>query len=128
MFKRYSWLISLAVILFVVITLAYSMIAYGCLSFWGYKCLYVVTGSMKPTINPDHLVLCKVITDDDDVEVGDIVAYKSKNELGEVIIHRVIDKYEDKGQKLYIFKGDNNDLQDTLPVESGQLLYSAILY
>lgn len=73
---------------------------------------YVPTGSMEPTITSSSYVLFKKISFDD-VEVGDIIVYKS-NEQDKYIIHRVVEKYND----YLITKGDNNIISDTERITS----------
>lgn len=76
--------------------------------FFGYKPFIVLSGSMKPQINSGDLVLTKEV-DTDVIQKNDIIAFKD-NEL--VVTHRVIDISYEKGEKHFITKGDNNDIQD----------------
>ena len=95
----------------------------------GYRCLWIASGSMEPTIHEDQYVLCKV-TDGENIEIGDIVAYKGQDVSGVniTIIHRVIDIYEENGIKYFVFKGDNNEKQDEKPVKQEDLMYIVIKY
>ncbi len=96
----------------------------------GYRCLWVASGSMEPVIHEDQYILCKV-TDGDNIEIGDIVGYRKIEEITgikKIIVHRVIDIYEEDGITYFIFKGDNNELQDEKPVKQEDLMYKVIKY
>lgn len=72
---------------------------------FGLSVSYVPTESMEPTINAGEYVMYSQ-TSFDDVEVGNIIVYKSST--GMYIIHRVIEKCDG----YLITKGDNNTVQD----------------
>lgn len=94
-------------------------------SVFGYRALFVVSGSMEPTLKTDQFVLAHTV-DAKDVEVGDIVAY---NKDGRYIVHRIIDEEEDEdGTKLFQFQGDNNDAPDEKWVTESQIMYEIIKY
>lgn len=96
----------------------------------GYRCLWVASGSMEPTIDTEQFIFGKV-TDGSDIQVGDIVGYKRIDELTGVkaiIVHRVIEIYEENGTIYYVFKGDNNETQDEKPVKQEDLMYKIIKY
>ena len=109
------------------ISIAYTSATSGKPSVFGYRAIHVVSGSMEPVIMTDQFVLGK-ITDGDDVQIGDIIAYKEKGVLKRTIIHRVIEMYEEDGTTYYIFKGDNNDERDPDPVTADMFLYKIIWY
>lgn len=101
---------------------------------FGYRFYFVLTGSMKPTLEPKDMILSKVIEDNSDVEYvrsmvreGDIITYTGKIGSNDApITHRVIkgdDKddviyYDDElGQWMLITKGDNNSrADDPIPI------------
>jgi signal peptidase len=94
-------------------------------SVFGYRVLYVVSGSMEPTIKTNQFVLAHTI-DAKDVEVGDIVAY---NRDGRYIVHRIIDEEDDEdGTVLFQFQGDNNNIPDESWVTESQITYEIIAY
>ena len=68
----------------------------------------IATGSMEPMIHPGDVVLVKK-TKDGNYNVGDVVQYKMDNIY---IFHRIIAIENDKGEKKYRFKGDNNSIAD----------------
>ena len=76
-------------------------------SFMGYSMLNVVSGSMSGTIEVGDMV---VIKETQDIQVGDIVTYITKD--NSVITHRVINIEQKEGQTLYTTKGDANNVAD----------------
>ncbi|MBI2765101.1 MAG: signal peptidase I [Chloroflexi bacterium] len=88
--------------------------------FFGYLPAFVPSESMQPAISRGDLVLTKSV-DPDQVKVGDIVMYKLSAQ--QRVLHRVvaIRKGEDGGRE-FIFKGDNNNAEDLLPVRDKQLV------
>ena len=99
-------------------------------SVFGYRCLWVASGSMEPVIHESQYILCKV-SDGENVEIGDIVAYRKVDAITgikNIIVHRVIDIYEEKGITYYVFKGDNNPERDVDPVKQENIMYKVIKY
>lgn len=97
-------------------------------SILGYRVMWVVSGSMEPTIMTDQLILGKT-TDGSDVSVGDIAIYERKeNGISTFIVHRIIDTYEEGDEQYYIFKGDHNEIEDPYGVPQEDLMYKVILY
>jgi len=71
----------------------------------------VVSESMVPVLNKGDIIFvvpCKI----EDVDVGDIVAYRSKLQNGEVIAHRVVAKEEINATVILTTKGDANTKTD----------------
>lgn len=83
-------------------------------SVFGYKLIYVASGSMEPTIMTGEIIICRII-DADDVEIGDICTYVLN---GKTIVHRVVDITTEGN---FIFKGDNNREPDIYPVKAKQI-------
>ena len=74
----------------------------------------IVTGSMKPVINPGDIVVIKKIQkveDIDNLKIGDVIQFKREELL---IVHRVIElvKNDNDGLIYYRTKGDNNSAED----------------
>jgi signal peptidase I len=88
-------------------------------SVFGYKQMTVLTGSMKPQINPGDLVIVKNIKDLNTIGVGTIVTYKNKENV--LITHRVSELNNKDGVKTYITKGDANPAADVEAVTQNQL-------
>jgi signal peptidase len=78
----------------------------------------ILTGSMEPLINPGDIVLVRRIDADDNVQVGDVIEYKS----GDIyIFHRIIEIVEEDEETKYRTKGDNNSAEDPELVEAENL-------
>jgi hypothetical protein len=72
---------------------------------------FTPTNSMNPVLSEKANAIEVVPKSSDDVQEGDIVAYKSRYADG-IIIHRVIKKGADQLGTYYIVKGDNNPKAD----------------
>ncbi|MBO5789401.1 MAG: signal peptidase I [Clostridia bacterium] len=84
--------------------------------------LIVLTESMECEILDGDLIVVK-ITDTDDIEIGQVISYfdpESKNQS--VVTHRIIDKYEEDGDVFFRTQGDNNDIEDRLPVPAENVI------
>ena len=80
--------------------------------FLGYKPLIVLSGSMEPTILPGDIVIVKEVPADT-LKEGDIVAYLRETT---VITHRIMSINQTDGSRNFYTKGDNNNVDDALPV------------
>ena len=81
---------------------------------------FAPTGSMKPVLNEKSNAIEVVPKSEQDLHVGDIASYKSR-ESDDIIIHRIIKiSYDSKGWYC-IFKGDNNDKPDNERVRFSQI-------
>ena len=89
-------------------------------SFFGYRILYVVTGSMEPTISVDDYVVVKS-GDTSSLQKGDIIAFYSEDPeiRGKLVIHRILEVKEDGS---FIMKGDANPVEDSLAVRPDQVV------
>lgn len=100
------------------------VISKGYVNIGGYSLFRVVTGSMEPTISKGSLLLCKE-TKVDQIEVGDIVCYRTKiSEIyGSIVTHRVVDKQKDESGNIYLeTRGDANASSDPYYVDSWDLV------
>ena len=75
----------------------------------------IVTGSMKPMINPGDVVLVEKIKGAN-VNLKDVIQFKSDDIF---IFHRVINISNEKNQLMFQTKGDNNSVADTELVNPG---------
>ncbi len=88
--------------------------------FFGFRPAFVPSHSMEPLINQGDVVLVGPV-DASTVKVGDIVLYEMSNR--QRVLHRVVDvKTGEDGGREFIFKGDNNNAEDLLPVTGKQLI------
>ena len=81
------------------------------------KPIGIASGSMFPTLSIGDMALVQKCNARD-LKIGDVIEYKRKNFS---VIHRITDIYI-RDEKLYfITKGDNNNLEDSEPVEEEQI-------
>lgn len=71
----------------------------------GYKPVFILTGSMEPTLRTNGVAIVHKATYDE-VEVGDIIMYEIEDKM---ITHRIVEKSEEG----IITKGDNNNSRDS---------------
>ncbi len=81
----------------------------------------VLTGSMKPTLEPGHLIAVRE-TPIEEITPGDIVTFQLESGKPTVATHRVVGVgHSANGERLLITQGDANNVQDTNPVQQPQL-------
>lgn len=87
------------------------------------------TNSMDPVIDEGAHAIEIIPTSEDQIQVGDIVAYESEYADG-VIIHRVVHKAQDEKGTYFVLKGDNNPVSDPGKVRFEQIrrVVVAIIY
>lgn len=87
------------------------------------------TNSMDPVLDEGANAIEVPPKSNEDLEVGDIVAYESEYADG-IIIHRIVHKDMDEKGQYYILKGDNNPTSDPGKVRFEQIKYVvvAIIY
>lgn len=82
----------------------------------------ILSGSMKPEININDVVVSKSLNEaevNSAVNVGDIATYFDGKSY---ITHRVYDKTTDKdGNAVFIYKGDNNNTIDRYSIKASQI-------
>ena len=85
----------------------------------------IVSPSMNPVIKVYDIVVNVKVNNPSNIQIGDIITYKSKapNSEGMTITHRVvaIDKTQD-GKYEYMTQGDNNSEPDSLMVTYDQVI------
>lgn len=76
----------------------------------GYKSYIITSDSMEPAIHYGDLIIIKK-RKQDKLQVGDIITFKQNYEF---ITHRIIEIEDDSQnkEKMYITKGDNNNIED----------------
>ena len=77
---------------------------------FGYQMYVVLTGSMKPDINPNDIVVIKKVNQDD-LKEGDIITFNIGGKSS-TVTHRIIEIVKQDDKVLYRTKGDNNNTQD----------------
>jgi signal peptidase I len=78
------------------------------------------TNSMDPLIDDTSNGIELVPSSEDDIQIGDIIAYESEHSSG-TIIHRVVEKSSDDKGVYFIAKGDNNDNPDPGKIRFNQI-------
>jgi len=90
----------------------------------------IVSPSMNPVIKVYDIVVNAKVKEPTNIQIGDIITYKSKapNSEGMTITHRVvaIDKTQD-GKYEYMTQGDNNSEPDSLMVTFDQVIGKKIM-
>lgn len=82
---------------------------------FGYRPVYILTGSMEPYMREHSIVITKELTSKDKIKVGDVITFHVKDSDGEnlVVTHRI---HEANSDGTYTTKGDNNNVTDAIPV------------
>ncbi|MCQ2001787.1 signal peptidase I [Arthrobacter zhaoxinii] len=88
----------------------------------------VLTSSMAPKYAPGTFLVVKPVPFEE-LRVGDIITYQIESGSAAVITHRITAiSAAQSGELEFITKGDNNDVEDELPVRElqvrGKLLYA----
>lgn len=87
----------------------------------------IISPSMTPIIKVQDAI---VIKRSDEYKIGDVCTYLSKDPrfYGIMITHRIIGTdVNDKGEKVYIFKGDANYSADLTPVSEDQIYGKVVM-
>ena len=89
----------------------------------------VITESMVPTINVNDAIVVKRV-EDNTLKIGDIITFSSNDIYfrGLTVTHRVVGKQLGlDGNYIYRTKGDNNSLEDTALVNSGNIYGKVVI-
>ena len=87
----------------------------------------IVSPSMVPVIKVQDAI---VIKREEEYKIGDVCTYLSKDPryYGIMITHRIIGTdINDKGEKVYVFKGDANYSADQMSVSSDQIYGKVVM-
>ena len=85
-------------------------------SIGGLRMLTVLSGSMRPALEPGDIIIIK---DNTNIVEGDIITFKSNNLI---ITHRVVNVKSEEGGYLYQTKGDNNNVEDKTLIKQENIL------
>jgi len=88
----------------------------------------VLTNSMAPKYPPGTLLIVEPV-EFDSLKLGDVITYQLKSGEPAVVTHRIVSVgVNQDGDRTLITKGDNNTLEDEVPVQKvqvrGKLLYA----
>ena len=84
--------------------------------------MIVLTDSMYPEIESGDLIICHTI-EADEVQVDDVITFYDPMGNGTTVVtHRVLEITEENGERSFITKGDNNNVEDQKPVPEDKLI------
>lgn len=85
-----------------------------------YKPIAIVTGSMSPIFNRGDFIIYKTLsnTELENLNEGTIIVFKVNNKY---IAHRIVQKVSDNSNVSYITKGDYNNVNDSIRVNTEQI-------
>lgn len=87
--------------------------------YFKYYMVAIASGSMTPNINKGDVVIIEKTNNYDEIEVGQVMAYKYNNVI---VVHRVIKKINDNGSYYFYTKGDNNQDEDNYPIKEDMVI------
>jgi signal peptidase len=114
--KVFQWLATLVLVVVVLACVGIFVAPH-----FGWHLDIVYGGSMEPAIKTGSLVVIKPVQPQD-VEVDDIITYRSAAESGMVTTHRVIEVMHNDGSPVFRTKGDANEDPDINPVAADELV------
>lgn len=84
----------------------------------GYKLMSVLTGSMRPALEPGDMIIAKEI-DSKQIQVNDVITYWIGNNL---VTHRVVEIVNKDQELFFKTKGDANNVEDQALVPSNRIV------
>ena len=78
-----------------------------------YHAIAIASGSMEPNVNKGDVVVIEKKVDFENLELGQIIAYKKGNII---VVHRLINKIKVDDKYYFYTKGDANDSQDNYEI------------
>jgi signal peptidase I len=90
----------------------------------GKEIMTVLSGSMEPGIKTGAIIAVQSVKPEQQgtFKAGDIITYKSTDDLNNLITHRIVKVHRSGNDVEYITKGDNNDEQDPNPIPSANVV------
>ncbi len=97
------------------------------LSIGGFRVFMIVSESMKDEYDIGDILISRSV-EDKDINIGDNVTYlgKEKELKGLIITHKVIRKYEQNGETVFVTKGLANQVED--PEIKYSQIYGKVIY
>lgn len=95
----------------------------GYVTIVGCSVFHVVSGSMEPEIPVGALIISQK-TEIEDIEVGDIISFRSLESYmqGSIVTHRVIEIHKKDGKLALVTQGDANNAMDAYYVTQENLI------
>ncbi|MCR5143122.1 MAG: signal peptidase I [Ruminococcus sp.] len=95
----------------------------GVANLLGFIPMTVESDSMKPTFEKDDFIICKEIDDMNTLKKGDVITFWTIIEGQRVKnTHRIVKIENENGSVSYITRGDNNGIDDSVPVYAGDVI------
>lgn len=88
-------------------------------SILGYKPMSVLTGSMRPELEPGDMIFARE-TNPEQIRADDVITYRVSQDI--LVTHRVVDVVQDDGKLYFRTKGDANNVEDNALVTQEQLV------
>ncbi len=90
----------------------------------GYMPMSVLSGSMRPALEPGDMIISKHTTPEN-IAVGDVITFRGRGNM--LITHRVTEILRSEGFLMFRTKGDANNVEDDNPVSQNQLVGIQVL-
>ena len=88
---------------------------------WGFKFLIVMGDSMRPALSGGSIATVQPV-DIQEIKIGDIIAYRPRDESSTVTTHRVVDVIHNGDKISFQTAGDNNEFADKYPIPQDLLM------
>ncbi|WP_295072503.1 signal peptidase I [Ruminococcus sp.] len=118
----FAWIVLIIALLVTVIVFS-SDKNNGVANLFGYIPMTVESDSMVPTFKQGDLIICKDIDDINALKEGDVITFwtiidgkRVKN------THRIVGINDTDGARSFVTRGDNNDIEDTLPAYASDII------
>lgn len=89
-------------------------------SVFGYIPMSVLSGSMRPMLEPGDMIIVNKIEDAGEIQVGDVVTYRVDRDT--LVTHRVIEVVNEQNQLKFRTQGDANNIEDDSLISSKQVV------
>ncbi|MBM6619059.1 signal peptidase I SipW [Bacillus suaedaesalsae] len=87
---------------------------------FGYELKTVLSGSMEPTFKTGSIIAIKPVDDTSKLKKDDVITFLQSD--GNVVTHRITDKFAQGEQVMFQTKGDNNEDLDSQPILSQNVI------
>lgn len=87
----------------------------------GYRLMGVLSGSMRPLLEPGDMILIKPVNLQN-IREGDVITYQTNQ--GNFVTHRIVNIYKKNEGLMFKTKGDANNVDDEILVSQNQLVGS----
>lgn len=100
-------------------TLITIFLVYITCGYFKYYALAIASGSMTPNINKGDIVIVEKNNDFQNMEIGQVVAYKYGNIT---VVHRLVRKLKEGGHYYFYTQGDANENEDGYPITEEMII------